>query len=426
MVQPSHSLTSMLLIPSLSGKHASLDYSSYLLMEYNTSLALVAANMNPLIPAGEPALVFPNAFLIIFSEIRNMLFSHSVYEYVHQMVVNLPPPRLQVYLDTDIDRVNTVVTTYASEVCYVCFVSKACHSCLLIDRLQSLGFPIYQCTLPVLTELQDKNYLTIFLQLILNVVIITLMTLSILLIYSILTVSVETRARELGVLRMLGMRRVGTVHLLLVQSSLYSLPALAIGLVLASFLYGILVGTLKNTTNITIPPVLSTTAIMGAVGLAVLVPLFSALLPIYDALSKTIVESIDLRRVKVAAVVFSITRADNDFSNVLPMLIVGGTVSFLGISIYYGLPYSLVSALLFFALPDRELLTALSQLTLNLPLLFDILFGLLVAMLLGAIMLTQNVEHILERVVTNVFFFWEQPVRPFLILCVGDTAHSLL
>ena len=44
----------------------------------------------------------------------------------------------------------------------------------------------------------------------------------------------------------------------------------------------------------------------------------------------------------------------------------------------------------------------------NLSLLFNILFGLLMCMLLGLVMLTLNVEHLTERLVLSMFLFWER------------------
>jgi len=60
---------------------------------------------------------------------------------------------------------------------------------------------------------------------------------SVLLIYSLLLVSVESRTFELGILRMIGLNRVGLVQLLLVHAMMFAVPAWAIGLLLGQFIY---------------------------------------------------------------------------------------------------------------------------------------------------------------------------------------------
>ena len=59
-------------------------------------------------------------------------------------------------------------------------------------------------TLPVLKELAPLKYSSMFLGIILNMIIFILLLLSIVLLYSLLLVSVETKTFELGILRMLG------------------------------------------------------------------------------------------------------------------------------------------------------------------------------------------------------------------------------
>jgi len=55
---------------------------------------------------------------------------------------------------------------------------------------------------PVLDALDETRFFSLFLGLILNVVIVILLGLSVLLIYSLLMVNVETRTFELGVMRL--------------------------------------------------------------------------------------------------------------------------------------------------------------------------------------------------------------------------------
>src|SRR3990167_10086710 len=71
---------------------------------------------------------------------------------------------------------------------------------------------------------------------IMHIIIFILLFLSILLIYSLLMVSVESKTYEIGILRMIGMSRLGIVELLIIQSFLYALPAWILGIIFAEVL----------------------------------------------------------------------------------------------------------------------------------------------------------------------------------------------
>lgn len=70
-----------------------------------------------------------------------------------------------------------------------------------------LGFSELVTSLPVVNTLNTTQYFSLFLGLILNVVILILLLLSIMLIYSLLMVNVETRTFEMGVYRLVGTTR---------------------------------------------------------------------------------------------------------------------------------------------------------------------------------------------------------------------------
>ena len=77
------------------------------------------------------------------------------------------------------------------------------------------------------------------------------------------------------------------------------------------------------------------------------------------------------------------------------MAVVGGGFVVFGFLIYYLLPLSLLSF--------------------NLALFFNLFFGLLLGLLFGLILLALNFQHILERLLLRLFFFWERPQIPFIV-----------
>ena len=87
---------------------------------------------------------------------------------------------------------------------------------LILSRYR-IGFNVISARLIVLGELSNSAIISLFLGLILNIIIFILLFLSIILIYSLLMINVETKTFEMGVMRMIGISRRGLVQLLLLQ-----------------------------------------------------------------------------------------------------------------------------------------------------------------------------------------------------------------
>jgi len=73
----------------------------------------------------------------------------------------------------------------------------------------------------------------LFLGLIFTLVIVIFVAISILLIYSLLLTSVETKAYEIGILRMVGLNKKGLFLMVFTQSILFVLPAVFLALLLS-------------------------------------------------------------------------------------------------------------------------------------------------------------------------------------------------
>jgi ABC-type antimicrobial peptide transport system permease subunit len=97
----------------------------------------------------------------------------------------------------------------------------------------NLGVYPINLELPVLSGLLDTSTAALFLGIILNIIVFILFLLSLVLLYNLLLVSIETKTFELAVLRVQGLNKVGIISLILVQSSFYVFPAVLIGILLA-------------------------------------------------------------------------------------------------------------------------------------------------------------------------------------------------
>ena len=70
-----------------------------------------------------------------------------------------------------------------------------------------------------------------FIGLIFDIIVILFVIVSILLIYSLLLISVETKTLEIGIMRLVGLSKTNFVSMILVQSFLYVLPAVIFGFI---------------------------------------------------------------------------------------------------------------------------------------------------------------------------------------------------
>ena len=307
----------------------------------------------------------------------------DIYSWVKTVIVNLPPPREFPYLSSSYDDIQRNVTGWASQVLY-----KA-------------GFHTVSSDMPVLSGMFTTNLLALFLGLILNIIITVLVILSILLIYSLMLISVETRTFEMGVLRMIGLSRLGVVELLLIQAMLYAVPAVVCGLAVAQAITAGLGLVFTLLTAVVVNPFLRAQSVALAGSLGIFIPVIASILPIRAALGQNVHDSLDTSHSKTQAVKVTIERSED---NRIPwtIIVIGGVMAGFGFLIYYLFPLALLSF--------------------NLTLLLYIFFGLILGMLLGLVMLSLNVEQMLERLVLVVFFFWEKTAITAVVL-KNLTAH---
>ena len=73
----------------------------------------------------------------------------------------------------------------------------------------------------------------LFIGLIFDLVVVLLIMISVLLIYSLLMINIETKAFEIGVQRMIGLSKPGLIVIVLVQSFLFVVPAILAGFALS-------------------------------------------------------------------------------------------------------------------------------------------------------------------------------------------------
>lgn len=309
---------------------------------------------------------------------RKYIRSYNIYDHADAIVINFPYPRTAAYLSSNYDTIHHNVISYVNPIFY------------------KVGLNRISTELPILENLQVGRIISMFLGLILNIIIFVLLFLSVLLIYSLLMVNVDTMTFELGVMRMVGTQKPGIVMFLLTQAFFYAVPAWLVALILAQIALPIIAAIIDWRFGILISSVLSLPGAALASLLGIVVPIFSAILPIRSALGKNLHDSLDTRKSKTVAVKIEIERFDPTSSFSWSTVGIGLSLAVLGGSIYYSVPLALLS--------------------MNISLLLNVFFFLLVAMLLGLVMLSLNFQSILENIIVTVFLFWEKrPIRTILV-----------
>lgn len=151
----------------------------------------------------------------------------------------------------------------------------------------------------LLETMELLSQATLLLGLIFNIVVILFIVISVLLIYSLLMISVETKSFENGVLRLVGLSKADCVQMILVQSIVFVLPSIFVGYAVSlpciKYLYDYL---FKSSPNVSLTILPTASATFLAIGLGLFIPLISAIVPIRISLSKNLNESLTANRSK--------------------------------------------------------------------------------------------------------------------------------
>ena len=341
-------------IGTLEGKY-DREAEDFVLLEFEPLMRTIAANSNR-----EDQ---PDAYFVEMED------PARARDWATAMVINFPDPRESNYITDNFDELLSRVTSIVS---------------LAMFRV---GFDQLRAETPLLYEMFDARFFSLFLGLILIIIVWILSFLSILLIYSLLIVNVETRTFELGVLRMLGMRRRWLIELILTHAMLYAVPAWILGLVAAQFISIAISNSLFKASGVTQTASLSGSSILLATVLGLGIPAVASIGPISAALGTTLQAALDVSRNKTKAVEVTVERTSLTAVS-WPVVVVGSGCGIVGFFIVYVVPLSLLSQ--------------------NFGLLLNIFFALLLGMMLGLTLLSLNLSQLAEQFFVWLFFWWDK------------------
>jgi len=205
----------------------------------------------------------------------------------------------------------------------------------------ALGFYNVASNPSLLEALEPFSYAVLFIGLIFDILLIIFVVVAILLIYSLLLISVETKTHEIGVMRLMGLTKCGFVAMILTQAGMFVLPAVVLGFITVFPVIYFLYASLFESSLGYIPSVVpSGKAVAIALFVGVLIPLLSSIIPIRRAMSTNLTDALDVNRSKNQGVL--ITFIDSRTKDLVPYLLFGSVTVVFGIAIYYGLPIALL------------------------------------------------------------------------------------
>lgn len=148
--------------------------------------------------------------------------------------------------------------------------------------------------------MQLYQFAVLFLGMVFQLLNILFVSISTLLIYSLLMITVEKRTFQNGVLRLVGLRKTGFVAMILFQSAMFVIPSIVVGFIASypclMYLYGVMFTEKMGFDGYSNWP--SVPASLEALALGFIIPILASIVPIRRALSKSLNESLNYHRTK--------------------------------------------------------------------------------------------------------------------------------
>ena len=192
-------------------------------------------------------------------EKESLLSSTSLYDSAMYVLVNFASGRLNFYGSSNVYTIAEQVVGWGS------------------DFLDSIGSDFIKTTYPLLSLLQLSVYFTSFMSFIVTIAITIFIIISCFLLYSLLTVSVETKTFQYGLLRILGETKKGVILIITIKAIMIAVPATALGLLMGSFGFAGLQKGLSSFLKITVSSSISGISVILALIAGILVPFLVSL-----------------------------------------------------------------------------------------------------------------------------------------------------
>ena len=319
----------------------------------------------------------PKEIIELFPDYNKIIKDIKSQDYGNVLIINFPKNRLNYYTGDDYDDLLDKGVKYMNKV---------------VKKMGSLQH--YYVSMPLISAMNRFKYGTTLLNLILNLILLGIFGLSLILIHSLLLITTETNSFEFGVLRLVGNSKKNVILIILFQCVLFSIPAFILALLSSLLILNRINEVIKDELDTDLNISITLSSFLIAFSLNFLAPVIAAIFPIRNILKKNIATSINTMLNKTQGIkieVISLQKKE------LTSMIVFGLITFIyGASIYYFLPLSLIS--------------------MNFGMIGGIFLWILFGILLGFVLLSRNIENILQKILTYTFLFFTRSYTKLLIL----------
>ena len=205
------------------------------------------------------------------------------------------------------------------------------------EIIEKTGFYPITADSSLLLLMQVFTFAILFLGLIFDILLILFVIISVLLIYSLLMITTETKTFDTGIMRLLGLSSYGFVAMIFTQAVMFVIPSIICAYI-GSYpvLYFIFKKIFKNdvgSDGISFVP--GAIATLEAIAVGLLIPALSAIIPIQRALAKTLSESLNTARNTLSGTIVTI---ESKGLKIVPFIIFGLLCVTFGVTIYIVLP----------------------------------------------------------------------------------------
>ena len=246
----------------------------------------------------------------------------TAYSFSSMLVMTLPSPRYLYYEEQSFDTIQNNVLEVTNKIS------------------NKLGFYPLGTNFDLLGQMSKLSFAVLFIGLIFDILLIMFIIVAILLIYSLLMISVETKTFEIGVMRLVGLSKSGFIAMIFTQAGMFVFPAVILGfgcsLPCIFLIYDLLFTSDLGFTPSIVP---KTGAILQALAIGLLIPTMSAIIPIRRAIAVSLNDALNTNR-KKSDVHVSFT--DSKKLDLLPYILFGSIAVGYGLTIYLVLPLSLL------------------------------------------------------------------------------------
>ena len=321
--------------------------------------------------------VLPLSITNLFPHYASFLMNLNPNEYGTSITVNFPNNRINNYIYSDYADLVMKGTQYANEI-----IKHVAHlDTIFVD-------------MPIIEVMEKYNYGNVLVNLIMNVILFSLFILSIVLIYSLLTITIETNYFEFGIMRMIGVTKIDIIIIVILQCISFALPAFILALIVHSYIIDIINTSLMKLLHTDLILSIDYTSILFACVVNFMAPIIAGMFPIYNVIHKEISHTLNTMKSKSIGMKIEIISTHNKETNVF---ITVGVITFIyGFIIYYFLPLSLISS--------------------HFGLIGMVFLFILIGIVVGLVVLSLNIENTLQRCFTYILLFFMKGYMKQLII----------